>query len=141
MVLFIVSLHFGLILSSPQDLRVRGEKDAETMQVNFQASLSEIQNSLTSTEAELARTQASLSETNKALSETREALSQNQSELQETLARLEELQASSKEQTQKLEELKRALTERDATFCKCILLMVFPLVFNSTYFHKDCVAL
>uniref|UniRef100_A0A3Q4I7N9 Pericentrin n=1 Tax=Neolamprologus brichardi TaxID=32507 RepID=A0A3Q4I7N9_NEOBR len=62
----------------------------------------------------LSATQTELTSTQASLAEAQEAVSQKQSEVQETQARMEELQTSSKEQTQKLEELKRALAERDA---------------------------
>lgn len=104
-----ISLHFGFILF--QDLRAQWEKDAEAMEANFQTSLLEIQNSLSATQTELTSTQASLAE-------AQEAVSQKQLEVQETQASIEELQTSSKEQTQKLEALKRALAERDAAVCE-----------------------
>ncbi|KAM7376064.1 hypothetical protein PAMP_005812 [Pampus punctatissimus] len=101
-----------------QALRSELEEETESTQSTLQTSLSEMQKSLTSTQTELSSTQSSLTQTNKALTEAQTALSQLQSELQNSKARLEEFQTSSTEQNLKLEEeLKQALTDRDAAAC------------------------
>ncbi|KAK7904190.1 hypothetical protein WMY93_016797 [Mugilogobius chulae] len=90
-------------------------EEASTARSNLQATLSEAEERLSRTQAELDSTLASLDQKNQDLAEAQAALSQARLELTESQAKLDHYKSSSEQQSQKhAEELKQALSERDA---------------------------